>query len=183
MIEKTNKIFDFAPISKRATAYLLDGLFLGLLHNSLLYLLPNCFYNYVLVSLVLLLYKPLLESSSKKASLGKLALGIAVTDQQGKKITFHRSMLRNLPNIATTLLAFPLMEKLYQNGLVNSQSLDPIIKFIENLLIQEPQFQILQLMISLIFTNNVLLYLLDRRSRSLGDRLASTFVLNNDKNQ
>lgn len=51
-----------------------------------------------------LLYYALLESSRWQATLGKKALGIAVTDLEGKRISFKRAAGRNLAKILSSLV-------------------------------------------------------------------------------
>lgn len=42
------------------------------------------------------LYSALMECSSKQATLGKMALGILVTDEQGQRLTFGKALGRNI---------------------------------------------------------------------------------------
>lgn len=60
----------------------------------------------ILVFLVSVLYFPVLESSSLQATLGKLALGIKVTDLQGNRIGFLRSLGRNLGKIVSVFILY-----------------------------------------------------------------------------
>ena len=53
--------------------------------------------------LVAILYWPLMESSERQATLGKQLLGIQVTDANGARLTFVRSLLRNLAKIISSL--------------------------------------------------------------------------------
>ena len=53
-----------------------------------------------------ILYYPLQESSSAQATFGKRALGIFVTDTQGRPISFWRSLGRNVGKLLSTLLLF-----------------------------------------------------------------------------
>ena len=53
--------------------------------------------------LVALLYWPLMESSERQATIGKQLLGIQVTDANGARLTFVRSLLRNLAKIISSL--------------------------------------------------------------------------------
>lgn len=50
------------------------------------------------------LYFALMESSNKQASLGKLALGIIVTDMDGKRLTFGRATGRYFGKILSSLI-------------------------------------------------------------------------------
>jgi uncharacterized RDD family membrane protein YckC len=58
----------------------------------------------VLVALIFWLYSALLDSSKRRATLGKRALGIAVTDQAGDRISFGRALLRSV----LLVVGFPL---------------------------------------------------------------------------
>jgi uncharacterized RDD family membrane protein YckC len=53
--------------------------------------------------LVALLYWPLLECSALQATFGKQLLGIQVTDMEGGRLSFVRSLLRNLAKIVSLL--------------------------------------------------------------------------------
>lgn len=53
--------------------------------------------------LIAFLYWPLMESSERQATLGKQLLGIQVTDVNGARLTFVRSLLRNLAKIISSL--------------------------------------------------------------------------------
>jgi len=53
--------------------------------------------------LVAILYWPLMESSERQATIGKQLLGIQVTDADGARLTFVRSLLRNLAKILSSL--------------------------------------------------------------------------------
>ena len=53
--------------------------------------------------LVALLYWPLLECSARQATFGKRLLGIQVTDMEGGRLWFVRSLLRNLAKIVSSI--------------------------------------------------------------------------------
>jgi len=52
------------------------------------------------------IYGAVMESSARQATIGKKALGIAVTDIDGRRISFLRGMARNLGKIASALPFF-----------------------------------------------------------------------------
>jgi len=52
------------------------------------------------------LYYAGMESSSKQATVGKLALGMKVTDLKGEKISFLRASVRHFSKILSVLLLF-----------------------------------------------------------------------------
>ncbi len=51
------------------------------------------------------IYGAVMESSARQATIGKKALGIAVTDLDGRRISFGRGMARGLGRIASALPA------------------------------------------------------------------------------
>jgi uncharacterized RDD family membrane protein YckC len=54
--------------------------------------------------LVVLAYYALMESSPYQATLGKIALGIKVVDQNNQRISFARALLRNLSKYLSALI-------------------------------------------------------------------------------
>jgi uncharacterized RDD family membrane protein YckC len=51
-------------------------------------------------------YFAIMESSSKQATLGKMVLGIVVTDNDGKRISLGRAIGRNLGKIVSSIILF-----------------------------------------------------------------------------
>jgi uncharacterized RDD family membrane protein YckC len=51
-----------------------------------------------------LLYWAILESSPRQATLGKMAVGLKVTDLQGNRISFARAIGRTLAKLLSTLI-------------------------------------------------------------------------------
>ena len=56
--------------------------------------------------IIQMLYFSIMESSSKQATLGKMVLGIVVTDADGKRISLGRSLGRNLGKIVSQIILF-----------------------------------------------------------------------------
>lgn len=52
----------------------------------------------------LILYYSLMESSSKQASVGKMVLGLRVTDVNGNKLDFVKALVRNASKIVSSLI-------------------------------------------------------------------------------
>jgi uncharacterized RDD family membrane protein YckC len=52
------------------------------------------------------LYYALMESSSKQATLGKMALGIKVTDAQGRRVSFTRATGRHFSKILSGIILY-----------------------------------------------------------------------------
>ncbi|MFD0671876.1 RDD family protein [Cohnella sp. GCM10027633] len=100
---------DYAGFWRRALAVLVDGLIL---------LLPIMLLSRILLGpdasddnnwvefIVMLLYKSLMESSAKQATLGKMLIGIKVTDEDGGRISFGRAAGRHLASILSGIILF-----------------------------------------------------------------------------
>jgi uncharacterized RDD family membrane protein YckC len=52
------------------------------------------------------LYFSLMESSGKQATIGKMVLGLKVTDINGEKLDFAKALVRNLGKIVSTFIMF-----------------------------------------------------------------------------
>ncbi len=95
----------YASFGKRFLAALLDGLILSVINGLISAILGK---NSGLAGLVGLLiawlYYAIQESSEKQATLGKQALGIVVTDIEGKRIDFVKATIRYFSKIISTLI-------------------------------------------------------------------------------
>lgn len=121
----------YAGFWRRFAAYLIDGLIVGAVWTVIYYGLMGAgvlsmpeiadeedigpyigwMIRYSLISngiMILLqtLYFAIMESSSKQATLGKMVLGIVVTDTDGKRISFGRAIGRNLGKIVSQIILF-----------------------------------------------------------------------------
>ena len=102
----------FASLRQRAGAFLIDYLVISLYMLVLVLLsfgplrgvMPGLFTDpnrsqasaFVLLVAPVILYFALLESSARKASWGKRRMGLAVTDLQGRRLSFGRALARSL---------------------------------------------------------------------------------------
>jgi uncharacterized RDD family membrane protein YckC len=113
---------------RRVGAYLIDSLIVGAVWTALYYTLvaagvvsipemnemdieeyTEWMFTFMWISNIVVfalqtLYFAIMESSSKQATLGKMALGIVVTDIDGKRISFGRAIGRNLGKVASTVI-------------------------------------------------------------------------------
>ena len=109
---------------RRVVAYLIDGIVLNIVlwlvfsllgFNVSAFLMPDTatgepvlgagYLMFQLVSLVgSWLYFALMESSSKQATLGKMALGMVVTETDGSRISFMRATGRYFAKIISALI-------------------------------------------------------------------------------
>lgn len=96
----------YAGFWKRFVALIIDGL-VFLPANLVLAALLRDSAAYYLSSFVLgWLYFTLLESSPKQATLGKMAMGLFVTDLYGQRISFGRANARYFSKILSGLTLF-----------------------------------------------------------------------------
>lgn len=58
----------------------------------------------LVAGIISLIYYTIMESSKYQATLGKMALGLKVTDMDGKRLDFGRSLLRNLGKIISQMV-------------------------------------------------------------------------------
>jgi uncharacterized RDD family membrane protein YckC len=93
---------NYAGFWKRVAAYLLDGLIIGVATSFLYFSKP---WVASPVSLAVgWLYFSLMESSQYQATLGKMALGIKVTDMQGNRVSFGRATGRYFGKIVSGII-------------------------------------------------------------------------------
>lgn len=101
----------YAGFWRRLAAYLIDGLLLGVVQVTLALIVQTIAPNDLLaqaniapVSILLgWAYFALLESSPAQATVGKLALGIFVTDINGDPIAFRRASVRYWAKVLSSL--------------------------------------------------------------------------------
>jgi uncharacterized RDD family membrane protein YckC/Tfp pilus assembly major pilin PilA len=95
----------YAGFWKRAVAYVIDYIIVGVLVQIISLALPkgHGVGSTLAVALLGCLYYPLQESSSAQATLGKRALGLKVTDLHGEQIGFGRALGRFFGHILSFL--------------------------------------------------------------------------------
>ncbi len=101
----------YAGFYRRMTADSLDIsilLMASIIVDLIVYGLPDqpeeffrVFFLYILLGF---LYYPVMESSIKQATFGKMAVGIFLTDLQGKKISFEKAIIRHGSKLISFLL-------------------------------------------------------------------------------
>ncbi len=88
----------YGSISRRFVAFVIDAALLTI---------PCALTGHVIpAALIALLYAPVLESSTVKATLGKHWMGIQVTDLSGRRISFGTALTRFLIKLVSAALAF-----------------------------------------------------------------------------
>jgi uncharacterized RDD family membrane protein YckC len=99
---------EYAGFWSRVAALIVDNAILTILGIALLIAAASVGAEAVAIAnlalfLIALLYWPLMECSERQATFGKQLLGIQVTDANGARLTFVRSLLRNLAKIISSL--------------------------------------------------------------------------------
>jgi uncharacterized RDD family membrane protein YckC len=108
---------EFAGFWRRALAVLIDGIIVGLPTAALLFTLSTLgpsggggdeeqltgIVGSVVTTIVGWLYFALLESGRSQATLGKQALGIVVTDLEGRRISFGRATGRYFGKLLSSI--------------------------------------------------------------------------------
>jgi uncharacterized RDD family membrane protein YckC len=103
---------NYASVGRRFVAMLIDGFVIMILTSILSALMmsyiaenPALFAGYfVLVLLILWLYEAILTSSSNQGTLGKMAMGIVVTNGTGERLSFVHSTGRYFSKFISSLL-------------------------------------------------------------------------------
>jgi len=113
---------EYAGFWRRFAAYFIDTIILTIISLPLIladillieYQFQMDLMLYILISLLTLilsaviywLYKALMESSSKQATFGKMAMGIIVTDTNGKRISFANATGRHFASYISAFILF-----------------------------------------------------------------------------
>jgi uncharacterized RDD family membrane protein YckC len=97
----------YGDLGKRFVAVFIDGLIIGVV----IYILKMAVAPVagqglftVLRLAVSLLYAPLMISSEKQATIGKMAMHLKVTDMDGNRITITKAFIRELAKILSSLI-------------------------------------------------------------------------------
>jgi uncharacterized RDD family membrane protein YckC len=103
----------YAGFWRRVAAVIIDGLILAIVEVPLnIGVAPDAWSQspsrastaYTISTLISWLYYSLMESSARQATVGKMALGIMVTDTDGHRITFGRATGRYFAKILSGLI-------------------------------------------------------------------------------
>lgn len=98
----------YAGFWRRFAAYLIDGVILSIVLVPLTLAAPaeqQAAFSPITTGIAWL-YFALMESSSRQATVGKMALGIVVTDMEGNRIGFGRATGRYFAKIISGLILF-----------------------------------------------------------------------------
>lgn len=169
----------YAKFWDRFGAYILDALIVGLISygiNYLNFLSLKSFYVYLPIALIVILYKPYMESRYQ-ATLGKMALNLKVTDLNYNQIDFEKSLLRSLIVMIPALIYIPVQYLAFDNP--SLMAIDGFWDFSKGVAETYPTMGTFNSIFSLVFLVDLIMLLADssKRQRSLKDRMAKTYVL------
>jgi len=103
---------DYSGFWRRFVAYVIDNILLSVIFWLLALVLGGIAGDggvigaYTLAAIGWLVYYAAMESSSNQATVGKMALGIQVTDLEGNRISFGKALGRNLAKILSALIFY-----------------------------------------------------------------------------
>jgi uncharacterized RDD family membrane protein YckC len=96
----------YAGFWKRFAAAFIDGIILGIFQRIFEAIVNSPPIIMIVAVVVAWLYGALMESSPKQATLGKQAVGIIVTDLDGKQISFLRATGRYFAKYLSMIILF-----------------------------------------------------------------------------
>lgn len=95
----------YAPFWKRALAYIIDVVVYLIVNGIIMMLIIDLGIIVIYVPLLTwFLFKTIMESSALQGTVGKFILGIQVTDLNGNRIRYGRSVLRFLGTYLSSIL-------------------------------------------------------------------------------
>ena len=103
---------EYSGFWRRFVAYVIDNILLSVVFWLLALVLGGIggdggvIVAYILGAIGWLGYYAAMESSTSQATVGKMALGIQVTDLEGNRISFGKALGRNLAKIISALIFY-----------------------------------------------------------------------------
>ena len=162
----------------RLGALLLDGLILspltagGIMYNALFWKSTPVL---VLVTVLRLMYKPLLEFYMG-ATLGKRIVGISVINEQGEKPSILEALLRNVFSLVIGIATLIFETFIYQTtAFMNANNLIEYSKVLSN-----PDFiNRINGIYGFVLLSDLIMLLTSHDKRTLHDRIGNTYVVYN----
>jgi uncharacterized RDD family membrane protein YckC len=103
---------EYAGFWRRFAAYIIDNILISIVFSILVFVLgaiaddAGIVIGYVIGIVGTFGYFAYMESSESQATVGKIALGIQVTDLNGQRVSFGKALGRNLAKILSTLILY-----------------------------------------------------------------------------
>jgi uncharacterized RDD family membrane protein YckC len=103
---------EYAGFWRRFAAWLIDNILLSIVFWLVVLILAGiggdggAAIGYLIGVVGIFLYFAYMESSERQATVGKIALGIEVTDLNGQRVSFGKALGRNLAKIVSALIIY-----------------------------------------------------------------------------
>jgi uncharacterized RDD family membrane protein YckC len=103
---------EYAGFWRRFAAYLIDNILIGIVIGIVIAILgaiaddAGIVIGYLVAIVGTFVYFAWFESSDRQATVGKIALGIQVTDVQGNRVSFGKALGRNVAKILSALILY-----------------------------------------------------------------------------
>jgi uncharacterized RDD family membrane protein YckC len=103
---------EYSGFWRRFVAYVIDNILISVVFWLVALVLGaiagdgGVIVAYILGTIGVFVYFAAMESSTSQATIGKIALGIQVTDLQGNRISFGKALGRNLAKILSALILY-----------------------------------------------------------------------------
>jgi uncharacterized RDD family membrane protein YckC len=103
---------EHAGFWRRFAAYLIDNILIGIVIGIVIAILgaiaddAGILIGYLVAIVGTFVYFAWFESSDRQATVGKIALGIQVTDVQGNRVSFGKALGRNVAKILSALILY-----------------------------------------------------------------------------
>jgi uncharacterized RDD family membrane protein YckC len=104
--QERERNFIYSGFWRRVAAALIDAICISFIQSGLIYLTGISLQQGLIFYGQQWLYFALMESSGKKATIGKMVLGIEVVNEEGGKISFKQATGRFLGKILSVVLFF-----------------------------------------------------------------------------
>jgi uncharacterized RDD family membrane protein YckC len=103
---------EYAGFWRRFAAWFIDNIMLNIVFGIIILILASiggdggAVIGYVLALVGYFVYFAYMESSESQATVGKMALGIQVTDLNGQRVTFGKALGRTFAKILSALIIY-----------------------------------------------------------------------------
>lgn len=168
---------EYVGLWPRFYAFIVDNLVMGTLLATVTFLnisFVKSFYLYLVVTLVVLAYKPVMEKVYG-ATLGKMLFNLKVIDLVGEPLSWFQALLRVIFQISQFLLVLPFQYAAFSDPVLLEASgfFEYNERFVEDYsgvsIISNAMFFIMA--VEIVFMNT------DLKRRTLHDRIAKTYVV------
>ena len=179
----TTEQVEYATFWKRVGAYLLDAIFLILIIGIINFINISNYKSFLLYlpfALIGICYKPFMESYYG-ATIGKMILKLKVTNENFEKIDMTTSILRSLILVFPAAMYVPIYYLAFNNP--SLMDLNGFMEFSKAMTAEYSMLGIIGNLSLILIIADIIFLLIDqtKKQRSLHDRIADTYVINDKK--